>query len=483
MYNDQPTITYTCEGGVGCKDEKGNFYEADKSITTVSSLPGCPYWGEWIDGQCDKLDEKKENGLRTQNRKCFKRQSNGIEVSAEGECDGESSRSVEPCNYPWGKWDRTGKSCPKNCVKPTNDSIYGTCDGGENNNKCVLGGKLFEPGTDANCSDAVPECGTWSEWSACEFKGNDGYGSCDKKDGIKTRECSEDYCKDPEGITGNKTDTLSCYTEKCQINIDNNINTETNIDEFVKGDIRKTDVKVIISKNSYLTAPDRKRCAIRSRGNFKKLKIINHGIITGYGGEGGAGAKPIFDDDWNFSANSKDILKKLKGENGKDGGSAICIYSRKYLSNLKIENYGTIQGGRTGGGGAICYSKRTFVFGEGSKVSGECAFGGDGGDGSDIYLPTIFQGKSEQTITNDTFLIQSGAGGNGGVLFEANSLKVDQIPRTADRGKQGHFYPLDGYAETSGGVKIEVIKGDGGYPGVDGKACNVSSNLSDCDDY
>ena len=76
--------------------------------------------------------------------------------------------------------------------------------------------------------------------------------------------------------------------------------------------------------------------------NFKKLKIINHGIITGYGGKGGEGAKPASDPNRYFSESSEEILKELDGKNGGHGGSAICIYSWKHLSKLEIKNYGTI---------------------------------------------------------------------------------------------------------------------------------------------
>jgi hypothetical protein len=80
-------------------------------------------------------------------------------------------------------------------------------------------------------------------------------------------------------------------------------------------------------------------------------------------------------------------------------------------------------------------------------------------------LPTIFKGKDEQTVIKDTFVIKSGAGGDGGVLFEENSLKVDKIPRTADRGKQGYLFELPGYVDT------EVIKGKGGDTLGNGYAC------------
>jgi hypothetical protein len=488
IQNDRPIIKYTCTGEFGCKDEKGKFYQGNESTEERLNLPGCPYWGEWDDvGHCDKLDEKNENGLQIQKRDCFRVQSNGIPKKVDKElCTGKASDEVL-CDYPWGKWERTEK-CPDICIKDNqkNDK-YEICKA-ENDKFCkkeidgIYNNNPYKNGDHITCGDVKPICGEWREWSACEFDDNKGYGSCDKKDGIQTKYCTTNYCEELDGFTGNKEITRSCYTEKCQINIDNNIDKQINIDDLVKGDIRKTDVKVIISKNSYLTAPDRKKCAIRSTANFKKLKIINHGIITGYGGNGGEGAKPASDPNRYFSESSEEILKELDGKNGGHGGSAICIYSRKHLSKLEIENYGTIRGGRAGGGGggAICYSKRTFVLGEGSKVSGECAFGGDGGVGSDIYLPTIFKGKDEQHVIKDTFVIKSGAGGDGGVLFEEDSLKVDQIPRTADRGKQGYLYKLDGYAETSGGVIIEVIKGKGGNYGANGKACKIPRNTNNC---
>jgi hypothetical protein len=203
------------------------------------------------------------------------------------------------------------------------------------------------------------------------------------------------------------------------------------------------------------------------------LRIINFGIITGYSGEGGAGAKPEIDHDRYFSDDSKDILKELDGEDGEDGGSAICISNE--IKDFKIENHGIIKGGRAGGGGgAICYIIKGF---NDRVIEKGCLNGGNGGKGSDPYLPTIMIGKSEPTIIKDTFVIQSGAGGNGGVLFKEGPgpLEVDQIPRTADRGKQGYFLELSGY------VNKEVIKGKGGYPGFNGKACWVNKKYINCD--
>jgi hypothetical protein len=125
------------------------------------------------------------------------------------------------------------------------------------------------------------------------------------------------------------------------------------------------------------------------------------------------------------------------------------------------------------GGGAICYIIKVF---NDRVIEKGCLNGGNGGKGSDPYLPTIMIG-SELTIIKDTFVIQSGAGGNGGVLFKEGPgpLEVDKIPRTADRGKQGYFFELSGY------VNKEVIKGKGGNPGSNGKACWVNMKYIDCD--
>ena len=82
-------------------------------------------------------------------------------------------------------------------------------------------------------------------------------------------------------------------------------------------------------------------------------------------------------------------------------------------------------------------------------------------------------GKSEQTIIKDTFVIQSGAGGNGGVLFKEGPgpLEVDKIPRTAGFGKQGLSNNVP--------VLTKVITGKGGNPGSNGKACE--SGVNQCD--
>mgnify|MGYP000627686476 CR=1 FL=1 len=200
------------------------------------------------------------------------------------------------------------------------------------------------------------------------------------------------------------------------------------------------------------------------------MSIINFGIITGYSGEGGAGAKPKKDHDRYFSDDSEDILEELDGEDGEDGGSAICIGNE--IKDFKVENHGIIKGGRAGGGGggAICYIIKVFF--NDRVIEKGCLNGGKGGKGSDPYLPTIMAG-SELTIIKDTFVIQSGAGGNGGVLFKEGQgpLKVDEIPRKAGSGKQGLWNNVPGLTK--------VITGNGGDPGYNGKACKWGVNHCD----
>ncbi|MDA8898778.1 hypothetical protein N9I89_03380 [Porticoccaceae bacterium] len=474
----------------GCRDDKGAYVLPGDHVKKVI-LRGCAYWGKWSDEtECMvKYDERNTNfyGEKTQKRKCYRHNSNGEDkVVKPKDCfsldNGGAEREMD-CYYEWGKWIKENQ-CPDNCVTERQKQIvHKTCNGGTNDAFCnhETSTKRYIDGQSITCGEVKPECGTWGKWSACKFEGNEGYGSCDKKDGIKTRECSEGYCKGPEGLTGNKTDTLSCYSEKCQINIDNNIDKQISIDGLVKVDTKITnkDVKIIISKNSYFSATKRQECAIQSLGKFKKLRIINFGIITGYSGEGGAGAKPKKDHDRYFSDDSEDIsediLEELDGEDGEDGGSAICIGNE--IKDFKVENHGIIKGGRAGGGGggAICYIIKVFF--NDRVIEKGCLNGGKGGKGSDPYLPTIMAG-SELTIIKDTFVIQSGAGGNGGVLFKEGQgpLKVDKIPRKADQGKQGYFFELDGYVN-----KEVIIKGKGGYPGVNGKGCTVGSKISDCD--
>ena len=93
---------------------------------------------------------------------------------------------------------------------------------------------------------------------------------------------------------------------------------------------------------------------------------------------------------------------------------------------------------------------------DGELIEQKCLNGGDGGDGGDMDIPYFVDEKNEQTIIKETFVIQSGAGGNGGVLFKKGTQEVDQNPKTASPGKQGYLMKMHGYVNT------EVIKGKGG---------------------
>ena len=88
------------------------------------------------------------------------------------------------------------------------------------------------------------------------------------------------------------------------------------------------------------------------------------------------------------------------------------------------------------------------------------------------------QGKDGQKRIEETFVIESGTGGNGGVLFQENTVKVDEIPREAFSGKEGDLIKMPGYSSD-----IEIFTGKGGNRGVNGRPCWVNRKYSDCDDY
>ena len=484
--NFKQTKTRTCTGEFGCKNDSDIFIAKGMHRKT-EILEGCPYWGKWSNsGQCT-LNKQEKRGKQKQTRECLKDNEKIKKVpAAEHLCLDENlglpTQEIH-CNYQWGKWEKI-KKCPDNCVNDNQKSqIYATCDGGNNKAFCKqeTTNKIYSDAESITCGDVKPKCGTWGEWSACKFDGNDGYGSCNKKDAIKTRECSGSYCKDPEGITGNKTDTLACYADKCQINIDNNIDKQIIIDwlvEDVNAPLRPSnkDIRIVISKNSYFSAPSSNACAIHSLGYFKKLTIINNGIITGYSGKGGAGAKPASDPDRYFPKPSEEILEELNGEKGEDGGSAICIRqeNKEVKKEVNIVNNGIIKGGRAGGGGGAgtCYVIKIF----GKSIEEKCLNGGEGGDGSDLYLPSIMKGEDGQKRIEATYVIEAGTGGDGGVLFKESTLQVDEIPREALRGKHGDLIRLPEYNSD-----IEIFKGVGGGRGANGSPCWVNRKHSDCD--
>ena len=481
MLNDQPKVTRTCTVSAGknygCKDDNGVWFPPGIS-KKASDLPGCAYWGEWSNsGQC-KLDKKNKKGTQLQTRQCLKRKSNGLPQPQNlSECAhlGGTSKQTIDCDYKWGKTEINTENCLTNCIDEYRDHAIATCETRDAACKVEISGeiKIITYGRFIMCSDILPKCGTWKEWSLCEFTGgNDGYGSCSKKDGVKTRTCDTDFCKNPEGSTGHKNDTAACHSQKCQIDIRNSIDKTIQIDALVT-EHKNRDVKIIISKDSIFTAPSTDTCAINISSEYKSVTLINRGIITGHSGEGGAGSKQIFDTQLFWESDQEDKEKnKLHGENGKDGGNALCIANIN--KNVNIENNGVIKGGRAGGGGggAACIANYNNFL----SVSGECVPGGDGGNGSDSYLPSIIKGEWEKTIVNDTLIVQSGAGGNAGVLFKQGTLEVDLIPYEADLGKDAEKYGNEP-------IGIEFIGGKGGKPGKNGQPCRSDSQYSDiwCD--
>ena len=82
---------------------------------------------------------------------------------------------------------------------------------------------------------------------------------------------------------------------------------------------------------------------------------------------------------------------------------------------------------------------------------------------------------TRQKRIEETFVIKSGTGGDGGVLFKENTVKVDKFPREAFSGKEGDLIKMPEYDS-----EIEIFTGEGGEQGVDGRPCRVKKN-SDCD--
>jgi hypothetical protein len=482
----QPKKTRTCEkykaqpyDNFGCRDTKGVYVTPGKHTEETVPLPGCPYWGSWGPwGQCMSMYNQDDNffyGEEKQQRECFRYKSNGIdkeELPLE-DCfslDKVKHERSRTCDYEWGEWDRTEKSCPR-CVETTNNSDYGTCDGGENQKSCILGTTIFESGIVAKCSHAVPKCGKWREWSACEFEDNDGYGSCTKMDGTKTRVCSSKECEPHDFYwtftkAGKLYQESVCHTPKCEVKIDTS--SSDNVINKNKGTIiihegEKRDVRLIIKETAVLTSTKIENCAFTIKSHLKSMTLINRGVITGYSGKGGAGGE--FNPDLLFSESFDDA--NLNGHNGQNGGDALCI--TKSLRNLTIRNYGVIKGGRAGGGGggAACYKKTLF----GKIDDYGCLKGGDGGDGSNFYLQSIVDGKPNQQTDIDSYGLKSGSGGNGGYLFpDSGSFKLDQA-----KARSGVNAVYDNNDTSS---DIEVFKGDGGKPGNEGRICKLNRSYS-----
>jgi hypothetical protein len=256
----------------------------------------------------------------------------------------------------------------------------------------------------------------------------------------------------------------SCFRENCTLVIDAKfsdnqkkpfIQQEINILKYVNNaEDRK--VLVDIPKHITLRAPSTDKCAINSGGKFKQLTIEVNGIIVGRSGDGGKGGGfKEFKETWMFKN-----IPTLDGEDGKDGGSAICIMNTTPAKDVEIKNSDRISGGQGGGGGACAGYVR---YG----VEGKCAKGGDGGDGfyyiNATHLMTHLGNESESTTSDGPI---SGKGGNGGTIFNETSSSLFEITTTTpgDKGSiaKEDFFPWGAY----------ITKNEIGEAGMAGKAAS-----------
>lgn len=461
----QPVIKRLCEGINGCKDDMGNFYPFNTMETQELALPTCGQWTErkacpstcLYEGQPDFVIQTcigpnpcNDNG-------------NLVDVGYKKRCETKS------CGI-WSEWKLPNST--KNCLQIGEDQPIKTrfCQG-ENGCKDDFG--IFYPFQAVETVKLeLPTCGQWGEWTKCTLY-NDGISdvtidSCKDKAGMQTRTCIGGNC--PEGL-----DARQCYTESCQISINNSIDTTYLIMPEVKNAANRR-VEVIIEKPSLFGAPSTDTCAINTGGPYKQLTITNYGRIHGHGGSGGDGAEPTYQDSWWNNVPSGILsyeYSELVGKDGKDGGDAICIES----NNVTIINKdgGVLTGGKGGGGGGggTCMA----------NLTGEnCVSGGKGGQGFS-FDHTLVKGKPGQHLHNSE-TGKAGKGGNGGFLLE---IKNDEIKASTSESR--HAQPGEDATHhefTFFESLLPVYKtwaGRGGKAGNDGNKCKNAKkfkNIKGC---
>lgn len=150
-------------------------------------------------------------------------------------------------------------------------------------------------------------------------------------------------------------------------------------------------MNITIESNGTLYSSNINQPALYSGAGYpahSSITIVNHGLIVGCGGAGGAGA--IFRDDIGFSQDKSynNLSIFSDGGQGSAGGVAAII-----SSTVNLYNYGTIAGGGGGGGGggAIwCKPKwgdtDAFIWVNGAKVlANRYGVSGSGGSGGASY--------------------------------------------------------------------------------------------------
>lgn len=187
----------------------------------------------------------------------------------------------------------------------------------------------------------------------------------------------------------------------------------------------------IIQSNTYVSSSSTSTPALTISGSFPAgVQLINNGYIVGRGGAGGSGSG-----------------QKTTGYPGNAGGLALSV-----LTNVIINNLGTIGGGGGGGGGG------------GALIFEPDGWGGGGGGG----------GRSGTT---------NGSGGAGGGYYEQNARPTqsgfDGTTSGAGAGGYGALTPNSqgggGYGGTGGNWGSAGSSGQSGFWNGQGAPSGITS--------
>ena len=458
--NEIDPIKRTCNGG----DKKYQCISTDTGDTymhNANEYCGTPRCGEWTEfGECPNPQntclEYGENELY----KALRCDSDLCE--RDGKFYNKGYVKKESCNIPtcgnFSKWSEPKNHCYKE-GDPEYETITRTCN---SENGCKVEDGIIVYGTQSQNIE-LPKCGKWSDWSECKAKNNNINNSCDEVSGIQTRICSAKAC--PPDSSGISAKEKECFLENCTWVIGPNYSNdkEINIFHHIK-EPSKRKVLVQIHKDTKLIAQSTDKCAINSGGKFKELTIEVDGLIFGKSGDGGEGGGfTEFQNTWLF-----DTIPTLNGEDGKDGGSAICINEATPAGKVEIKNSDRVSGGQGGGGGGggICAGYYDLF-----TPKGYCFKGGDGGDGFYYKFENPkFRGKEGKGNPNGP---KSGKGGNGGSIINDNSYNDIDI-ETATSGSVGS--KPDEYYFSGFPYNKKHNEGAAGKAGKAGSKCKVDSN-------
>ena len=255
---------------------------------------------------------------------------------------------------------------------------------------------------------------------------------------------------------------------------------------------------ITVAANGVIYSDNVNVVAFNTDGNFpamSKITLINHGIITGAGGAGGAGARfhdtyTTNNDGWHNSWSgdmSDNVLAEFtNGGNGQQGGWALNA-----SFTMTVLNYGVIAGGAGGGGGggAIWVKPNwgdtdAFVWGtnnvkyqlnrrgvSGTGGGGGASYGPGGAGGAAIAWNTGFQEWGTDRPGSQAGLTSGGGTGYWGYTGQSNELLLESghggagggIGQPGSAGTYAHTYNNAGVLD---GTTIVSAPGAGGAVGV-----------------